>query len=109
MNKNKLFTFNREKFKERIIASTKQEAYDFMVEFLGGDEEFQEIYTKNYLIDNPNKDIKDFINEYFIEEKLDAAIKVCNDWHKNTTKTKKASEWIQNAQKVPVYIGAEQI
>ncbi len=95
-----LYKCNEDGVTEWCIAESKKQAYDFMVEFWGAST-MQE-YLGEYLEDNKEGSLEEFIENFFTEEELEKDFTIRGE--KGEDLTLKVREWIEAAKTVPSYL-----
>ncbi len=102
-NKN-LFRLNDDGIAEWVVAESKQQAFIFADTMWGGIGKDE--YLKEYLEDNPDANLEDFI-DYFVT--LEDPKKL-HTYHKDNgdRETKTIKEWLEDVKEVPSYFGCSE-
>lgn len=103
---NKLFKCNTEitNVAEWCIARNKKEAYEFMDKHWDDGTIMQDLYVKDYIKNNPDKSLDDFIEIFFIEENPEKDFVHPYGGVNEEPITKKVKEWIEEAPIIPTYL-----
>ncbi|MDT8718309.1 hypothetical protein IAI10_16700 [Clostridium sp. 19966] len=99
--KKDIFKCNEDGVPEWCVAADKKQAYKFF-KHLWGENTMKE-YEDEYLEDNPNSILDDFIEKFFILEPANKIFTISDAGENGEAITKNISEWLTDIKSIPCY------
>lgn len=104
-SRGKIYVCNEGGVAEYCVAEDKKQAYEFMSSLWG--EQTMKEYETEYVEDNNDSTIEDFIDDFFTELPPDKEFTISDAGEGGEPITKKISEWMEGIMEVPSYFCCE--